>query len=611
MAIFRVNQATDNGLGDIPGTLSWAIFEANKDPAAATIVLETDVTITDVMKRLINSDITITGDNPDTPEIETATISGGDQFRPLFVKSGTVNLNNLTLTNGKALGGSSDRGGGGAGMGGALFIYDGTVTIENAEFTNNTAQGGRGAVAGLSRGGAGMFGNAGGLGGGGLFGGSDSGEGGYGGLGGYDGGEGSFGGGGGGGGEGGGYGGGFGGGGSFGVASGGDGGFGGGGGSYGDGGYGGGGGDGGYDGGFGGGDGATLGGGYGGGGGAGFGGAIFIRSGRLSISDTSFSDNSTTGGTGANQGQGLGGAIFAMKSTTNTNDNNQGMPSHLPVVQLGNVIFTSNSAANAEGTAPTNVVGEDQNNNDIFGTIGTVITGVTLPPNQTYGIGQELEFTVTFSEAVTITGAVSLPITLDTGGMVNATLVGDGSSSTTHTFSYTVVEGDEDTDGIEVGTALVLPAGASIQNDDGFTANRTLHNIGDTTNILVDGVAPTLTSVAIASTNANSDLAKVGDTVTVTFTASEPLSELPAVTIGGQAATVTNTGDNDYSATYTLQAADTEGDLPINITFSDVAGNAGTAVTDTTDSSSVTFDRTPPTVTLTTEAADTVNAAFT
>ena len=113
------------------------------------------------------------------------------------------------------------------------------------------------------------------------------------------------------------------------------------------------------------------------------------------------------------------------------------------------------------------------------------------PRTTTYGIGDELEFTVTFSAAVTITGAVSLPITLDTGGVVNATLVdNNGSPSTTHTFRYTVVEGNEDTDGIEVGTALVLPAGASIQNDDGFTANRTLTNIGDTTGILVDGIPP-------------------------------------------------------------------------------------------------------------------------
>ncbi len=48
MAIFRVNEAIDNGSGNRPGTLSWAIFEANQDPAAATIVLETDVIITDV-----------------------------------------------------------------------------------------------------------------------------------------------------------------------------------------------------------------------------------------------------------------------------------------------------------------------------------------------------------------------------------------------------------------------------------------------------------------------------------------------------------------------------------------------------------------------------------
>ncbi|MGC9528747.1 MAG: calcium-binding protein, partial [Limnospira sp.] len=190
MAIFRVTQTTDNGLGDTIGTLSWAILQANTDAGGAddTIVLEENITVTGVMKRLINSNITLTGDDPDTVDVETATISGGNQFRPLFVKSGTVNLNNLTLTQGKAQGGSSNAGGGGAGMGGALFVYSGTVTVEDVTFTDNTAQGGNGGATDLewgSRGGGGMFGNAGHEGGGGLFGDSVDRNGGYGGTGDY------------------------------------------------------------------------------------------------------------------------------------------------------------------------------------------------------------------------------------------------------------------------------------------------------------------------------------------------------------------------------------------------------------------------------------------
>lgn len=88
------------------------------------------------------------------------------------------------------------------------------------------------------------------------------------------------------------------------------------------------------------------------------GGAIFIRTGTLSLSNTSFSSNIAVGGTG---GSGLGGAIFAMKSTTNSNGNNQGMPSTLPTVNLDNVSFSGNSASSQTGAV--------NNNNDFFGAI--------------------------------------------------------------------------------------------------------------------------------------------------------------------------------------------------------------------------------------------------
>ncbi|NEP83969.1 MAG: hypothetical protein F6K39_41125 [Okeania sp. SIO3B3] len=357
MAIFEVTRRTDNGRGNTAGTLSKAILDANNRRGNDTIVIKNNVRLSGEMIQLIDSNITITGDDPDTVEEETAIISGDDTYRPLFVKSGTVNINNLTLTNGTAKGGNSNLGGGGAGMGGALFIYDGNVSVDNVNFSSNQAIGGDSGDTAASNVGGGIFsvrlsenngadgiGEPGdiyggdGFGGDGGFGGNGGngfgGDGGYYGRGGYfgrggngRGGDGGFGGNGGSG---------FGGGGFFdGYGDGGDGGFGGGGGygflgSGGDGGFGGGGGSGFLggdgDGGFGGGDSGYT---YSGYGGDGMGGAVFIRSGSLNISQSTFSNNSATGGSGASNGsngEGLGGAIFAMKLTDeNPDGSNQGL----------------------------------------------------------------------------------------------------------------------------------------------------------------------------------------------------------------------------------------------------------------------------------------------
>jgi hypothetical protein len=91
------------------------------------------------------------------------------------------------------------------------------------------------------------------------------------------------------------------------------------------------------------------------------GGAIFIRTGSLTLNNATFSSNTATGGTGANPGQGLGGAFFAMTSFTNTNCNDQGMPTTLPTVRSFGTTFTGNTAANQASTpaatTPPNGVG--------------------------------------------------------------------------------------------------------------------------------------------------------------------------------------------------------------------------------------------------------------
>ena len=119
-----------------------------------------------------------------------------------------------------------------------------------------------------------------------------------------------------------------------------------------------------------------------------------------------------------------------------------------------------------------------------------------------------------------------------------------------------------------------------------------------------DGTAPTLSSVSIASNNSTNTQAVADDVVTLTFTASEAIST-PVVTFqsGGAAITDTsvtyaNTSGNTWTAAYTVNASDTSGSVTFSIAFADTVGNAGTAVTATSNSTSVTasLDTTAPTL---------------
>ena len=99
-------------------------------------------------------------------------IDGGSSRRVFFVKSGTVAFKNMTIRNGKALGGNGGAigGGGGGGLGGGLFVYSGTVSVENVTFSTNNATGGNGAsgqltLSAYTGGGGGGFAAAGGNGG--------------------------------------------------------------------------------------------------------------------------------------------------------------------------------------------------------------------------------------------------------------------------------------------------------------------------------------------------------------------------------------------------------------------------------------------------------------
>ncbi|MEZ5471604.1 MAG: hypothetical protein R3E90_07475 [Marinicella sp.] len=72
--------------------------------------MNTDVTITGVMKRLIDSDTILQSD------ATRRTIDGNHQYRPLFIKSGQVAIQDLDIENGLAQGGDSWGGGSDGGL---------------------------------------------------------------------------------------------------------------------------------------------------------------------------------------------------------------------------------------------------------------------------------------------------------------------------------------------------------------------------------------------------------------------------------------------------------------------------------------------------------------
>ncbi|MGD8399593.1 MAG: leucine-rich repeat protein [Bacillota bacterium] len=227
------------------------------------------------------------------------------------------------------------------------------------------------------------------------------------------------------------------------------------------------------------------------------------------------------------------------------------------------------------------------------------INSVSVPGDKTYKAGDNLEFTVKFSEAATVTttgGMPYIPITIDTGGTVEAAYY-SGSGSTALVFRYTVATGNLDGDGVAVSGEINLNGG-TIMDAAGNSAVLTFTS-PDTTGVKVDGVTPTLTSVKISSNNTDTTKAKTGDQITLNFTASEGI-QTPTVTIAGNSATVNDAGDSDAStwqATYTMQGTETEGVVTFSISFSDLTDNAGTAVSATTDSSSVTYDKSAPMLT--------------
>ena len=142
-----------------------------------------------------------------------------------------------------------------------------------------------------------------------------------------------------------------------------------------------------------------------------------------------------------------------------------------------------------------------------------------------YLLGDTIEVTVTFSSVVTVSGTPRL--TLQVGSPI-AVVVGvarrdadylNGTGSAKLVFTYTVVAGDNDPDGVSIAADSLVPNNGSIEDSENRAALLTHRGLAAQSDHRVDDAAPTL-----------SDIFVNGFKVTIRY--SEPLDEtsLPAAT---------------------------------------------------------------------------------
>ena len=237
---------------------------------------------------------------------------------------------------------------------------------------------------------------------------------------------------------------------------------------------------------------------------------------------------------------------------------------------------------------------------------GTGITGGTGNLNA----GDVVNLTVTFSEAVTVTGGAPT-LALNDGGTATYS---SGSGSNTLVFSHTVQAGQNVAD-----LAVTSLNGATITDAAGNVADTSgAAGYNPAGTLRIDTIVPTVSSITTAGPSLSAGSGTVGAGATVSFTVA--MSEAVTVTgtptlslsDGGKATFSGGSGSASLTFTHTVAAGQSAADLSVSSfnlaggTVSDAAGNAadlsgatnynpaGTLTVDTTSSSSPSSPDTSP-----------------
>ena len=192
------------------------------------------------------------------------------------------------------------------------------------------------------------------------------------------------------------------------------------------------------------------------------------------------------------------------------------------------------------------------------------------------------------------------------GGSVTLTADGDNQN---YTILITNVSGD--------GTIGITLIGSGIQDAaDNYLGGGTGVNQSTATDFTIDNTPPSLTTVTLLSDNTtNNQRATDSNTISLTLVSNDNLNGLPTVTffsdgvpIQNSVTVVDDSAPNltNFTASYVVDGTgtvgidrDADGTVTFSVSFTDDAGNAGTTVSSTTNSSSVIVDTNIPYVTFT------------
>ncbi|MGQ7857366.1 MBG domain-containing protein [Pedobacter sp. WC2501] len=239
--------------------------------------------------------------------------------------------------------------------------------------------------------------------------------------------------------------------------------------------------------------------------------------------------------------------------------------------------------------------------------IAPSVSSVAVPASGTYTTAQNLDFTVNFSEAVTVdvTGGIPyIAVTLNTGGTVRANYI-SGSGTSSLSYRYTVASTDRDLDGIALGGLNIN--GATIVDVAGNDANTTLNNVGSTAGVLVDGTPNTSQTITFntlpTKTYGDADFAPGATSnnsgIPVTYTSSNTNvativnGEIHIIAAGTSTITASQAGDATHSAATDVQQELTVNKKTVTVTAaakSKTYGDADPALTYTSAPALVTGD---------------------
>jgi hypothetical protein len=260
------------------------------------------------------------------------------------------------------------------------------------------------------------------------------------------------------------------------------------------------------------------------------------------------------------------------------------------------------AAAGTMNMAFTQVASTDKNMAFVAIRPAPWVTNVTSTlANSSYGVGQVVPITVTFSEAVTYTAGTGVAqLQLETGTTDRQAAYSSGSGTTALIFNYTVQVGDTSADLEYLSTAaLTLTGTATLRSSTSATTNAVLTlpalagtgSLGFNKAIVIDAVQPIPTVTGPASPSNASPINFIinfGESVT-------GLTAAGITVTNGTKGALSGSGSGPYTLPVTPTA---DGAVTCQVTAGaaqDAAGNGNTI----SNNLSITSDRTAPSATVT------------